>query len=57
MAKKKKTKKTIKGFYAKKDKPDLQWTYYYDGMEGGEKRTKEYMKDLKRSGYKIEMAD
>jgi|TARA_Y100000992_G_C21116303_1_gene419692 predicted peroxiredoxin len=56
---KKKTKKikVIKGFYAKKEKPDLQWTYYYDGMEGGAKRVKDYMDDLKRSGYKIEVAD
>ncbi len=60
MAKTKKMKMTTKhvnGFWAKppKEPGDQGPIFYYDGMEGGNKRTKDFLENLKESGYKIEI--
>ena len=43
-----------RGFTATHTDDDKGFTIYYDGMEGGKKRTIEYAKNLLEDGYDIE---
>ena len=43
-----------RGFMATHEDEDKGFTIYYDGMEGGRKRTIEYAKNLLEDGYDIE---
>tara|TARA_B100001142_G_scaffold257950_1_gene259717 strand:+ start:2122 stop:2301 length:180 start_codon:yes stop_codon:yes gene_type:complete len=51
------TTKNVNGFWAypPKEPGDQGSVFYYDGMEGGNKRTKDFLESLKKDGYKIEI--